>query len=46
MKAPSAAPSKLRNALPPLASNDLFGVWPLERANIFVKTRKFINQLF
>src|SRR5260370_38342489 len=26
IKAPSAAPSKLRNTLPPLASNDLFDV--------------------
>jgi hypothetical protein len=25
IKAPSAAPSKLRNTLPPLASNELFG---------------------
>jgi hypothetical protein len=27
-KEPSAAPSKLRNTLPALASNDLFGVAP------------------
>jgi len=26
IKAPFAAPSKLRNTLPPLASNDLFGI--------------------
>src|SRR5438132_14067064 len=32
IKAPFAAPSKLRNTLPPLASNDLFGCGSVGRA--------------